>query len=198
MLSRRTLLLAAMVALSACQNAPIRPAPPPVGFTSFGPIVVNAAKIDFIDASRPAGGGVHAEQRAATPPVEAMRRWTSERLQPVGRAGVVRVTVRDASIIETPLQKTTSGLRGYFTNDQALRYEGRLEVEVSGEAPTADGGSFRGSTKATATHSSTVAENASLQDREATISALSRSLAEEINARLDAGIRKNLATMVTR
>ncbi|HYG91656.1 MAG TPA: hypothetical protein VD978_36020 [Azospirillum sp.] len=197
--SRRSLLLAAAAAaaLSACQSTPIRPASRPIDFTSFGPIVMNSAAIDFVDATRPAGGVVHVEQRASTPPIEAMRRWTAERLQPAGRTGAVRVTVRDASIIEVPLP-TTGGIKGYFTNDQAQRYEGRMEVEVTGEAPVAGGGSFHGTTKAIATHTSTVPENATLYDREATISEISRRLAEEINARLDAGIRKDLTPMVVR
>ena len=197
--SRRSLLLvaAAAAALAACQSAPVRQAPRPVDFSSFSPIVMNAAAVDFADASRPTGGLVHVEQRASTPPVEAMRRWTAERLQPAGRAGTVRVTVRDASIVEVPLP-TTSGVKGYFTNDQAQRYDGRLEVEVAGEAPLAGGGSFRGTTKAVATYTVTVPENISLADREATISEVSRRLAEEINARLDAGIRKDLAPMVAR
>jgi len=198
--SRRSLLLAAVAAatLAACQSTPARPPARTVDFSSFGPIVLNAAKIDFVDASRPAGGVTHVAQRASTPPAEAMRRWTAERLQAAGRAGSVRVTVRDASIIEVPLKKTTSGVTGYFTNDQAHRYEGRLEVEVAGEAPVSGGGTFRGTTKAVATYMASVAENATLYDREATISEVSRRLAEEINARLDAGIRKDLTTMVVR
>lgn len=197
--SRRFLLLAAVAAtaLAACQSAPIRPAPRSIDFSSFGPIVVNAAKIDFVDATRPTGGLVHVEQRAATPPVEAMRRWTAERLQAAGRAGTVRVTVRDASIVEVTLP-TTGGVKGYFTNDQAQRYEGRMEVEVTGDGPVSGGGSFRGTTKAIATHTTSVPENVTLADREATISDVSRRLAEEINARLDAGIRKDLTPMVVR
>lgn len=196
--SRRSLVLAAAAcaALAACQSAPVRPAARAVDFSAFGPIVLNAAKIDVVDASRPAGGAVHVAQRATTPPAEAMRRWAAERLQAAGRTGSVRVTVRDASIVEVPLQ-TTGGVKGYFTNEQSHRYDGRLEVEITGEAPVS-GGSFRGTTKAAATASATVAENATLNDRNATISEVSRRLAEEINARLDAGIRKDLTPMVLR
>ncbi|WP_431861611.1 hypothetical protein [Azospirillum sp.] len=200
MSSRRFLLLAAVasVTLAACQSAaPVRPAPRPVDFSAFGPIVLNAATIDFVDATRPAAG-VHVEPRAVTPPLEALRQWTAQRLQPAGRAGSVRVTVRDASIVEVPLAKTKSGVTGYFTNEQSHRYDGRMEVEIIGEAPVSGGGSFRGTTKAAATYSATVAENATLHDRDATISEVSRRLAEEINARLDAGIRKDLTAMVVR
>lgn len=198
--SRRFLLLAAAASLTlaACQSAaPVHTAPRPIGFTAFGPIVLNAAKIDIIDATRPASGAVHVEPRAATPPLEAVRIWTAERLQAAGRAGTVRVTVRDASIVEVPLQ-TTGGVKGLFTNDQSHRYDGRLEVEITGEAPVAGGGSFRGATKASATYSATVAENATLAERDAVIAEVSRRLAEDINARLDAGIRKDLTAMVLR
>ncbi|HYH18427.1 MAG TPA: hypothetical protein VD995_07385 [Azospirillum sp.] len=199
--TRRSFLLTAAaavsLALAACQSTPPRVSTQPIGFTQFGPIVLNAAAIDVVDNHRPSGGGKHIEQTAPTPPAEAVRRWAAERLQAGGRQGAVRVTVRDASIIETQLP-TTQGVKGYFTNDQAQRYDGRLDVEIAGEAPIAGGGSFRGVTKATVTASATVAENVSLADREATLQELTRRMADQLNARLDAGIRKDLAPMVVR
>ncbi|WP_448206064.1 hypothetical protein [Azospirillum sp. sgz302134] len=194
--SRRFVLAAgfAALALSACQSTPPRPAPRPIDFSNFGPIVLNAGSIDVVDAHRPSGG-THVEQRAAVPPAEAVRRWASERLQAGGGPGRVRVTIRDASIIETQLAKT-GGVKGYFTNDQAQRYDGRIEVEVSGEVPGET--SFRGMTKATVTHSTTVPENISLADREATFQEITRRMMDDLNARLDAGIRKDLGAMVRR
>jgi len=196
--TRRSLLLTATaaLALAACQSTPPRVSTQPIGFTQFGPIVLNAAAIDVVDSHRP-GGGKHVEQSSPTPPAEAVRRWAAERLQAGGRQGAVRVTIRDASIIETQLA-TTQGVKGYFTNDQAQRYDGRIDVEITGEAPIAGGGSFRGVTKATVTGSATVAENVSLADREATLQDLTRRMADQLNARLDAGIRKDLAPMVVR
>ncbi|HEY0834723.1 MAG TPA: LPS assembly lipoprotein LptE [Azospirillum sp.] len=200
--TRRSFLLTATaavsLALAACQSTPPRVSTQPIGFTQFGPIVLNAAAIDVVDNHRPmGGGGKHVEQSAPTPPAEAVRRWTAERLQTNGRPGRVRVTIRDAAIIETQLPKT-GGVQGYFTNDQAQRYDGRLEVEVSGESSSPDGSSFRGVTKSTVTASATVAENVSLADREATLQELTRRMADQLNARLDAGIRKDLAPMVVR
>ncbi|MBP2314615.1 hypothetical protein [Azospirillum soli] len=198
--SRRFVLAASLaaLALSACQSTPPRPAPRPIDFSNFGPIVLNAASIDVVDASRPMGGN-HVEQRSSVPPAEAVRRWANERLQASGGPGRVRVTIRDASIVETQLPKT-GGVQGYFTNDQAQRYDGRIDVEVTGDVPAGGPGtaSFHGTTKATVTHSRTVPENISLADREATFLDITRRMVEDLNARLDAGIRKDLAPMVRR
>ncbi len=195
--SRRFVLAAgiAALALSACQSAPPpRPAPRPIDFSNFGPITLNAGSIDVVDAYRP-GAGVHVEGRSAVPPAQAVRLWASERLQAAGGPGRVRVTIRDAGIVETQLQKT-GGVKGYFTNDQAQRYDGRIEVEVSGEVPGET--SFRGSTRAAVTYSTTVPENISLADREATFLEITRRMMDDLNGRLDAGIRKDLAPMVRR
>lgn len=198
MLSRRFALAAGMATLllAACQSAPPRPAPRPIDFSNFGPILLNAGTIDVVDAYRPVGGK-HVENRSAVPPAEAVRRWAAERLQAAGGTGRVRVTIRDASIVEVPLP-TKKGITGYFTNDQAQRYDGRIEVEITGEVPDTGNGGFRGVTRSTVTHSTTVAENISLADREATFLDITRRMMEDLNARLDAGIRKDLAPMVRR
>jgi len=198
MLSRRFTLAAGMATLllAACQSAPPRPAPRPVDFSNFGPIVLNAGTIDVVDAYRPTGAK-HVENRSAVPPAEAVRRWAAERLQAAGGMGRVRVTIRDASIVEVALP-TKKGITGYFTNDQAQRYDGRIEVEIAGEVPDTGNGGFRGVTRSTVTHSTTVAENISLADREATFLEMTRRMMDDLNARLDAGIRKDLAPMVRR
>ncbi|MCG5239020.1 hypothetical protein MCW82_04405 [Azospirillum doebereinerae] len=197
---RRLVLAAglAVFALSACQSTPPRPAPRPIDFSNFGPIVLNAGSVDVVNAYRPLGG-THVEDRSAVPPAEAVRRWASERLQASGGSGRVRVTIKDASIVEVPLPKT-QGVKGYFTTDQAQRYDGRIEVEVTGDVPDAGVGTaaFRGMTKATVTYSTTVPENIALGEREATFLDITRRMVEDLNARLDAGIRKDLAPMVRR
>lgn len=197
---RRLVLAAglAVLTLSACQSTPQRPAPRPIDFSNFGPIQLSGGGVDVVNAYRPVGTN-HVEDRSAVPPAEAVRRWASERLQAAGGPGRVRVTIKDASIVEVPLPRT-QGVKGYFTTDQAQRYDGRLEVEVAGEIPDTGVGStaFRGMTKAVVTYSTTVAENVSLADREATFLDITRRMVEDLNGRLDAGIRKDLAPMVRR
>lgn len=188
------LAVAAALVLTACQSTPPRPPARPVGFAAFAPIVMNAATIDVVDARR-AGGATAVDGRIPVPPAEAVRRWAAERLQAGGRQGRVRVVIKDATITEVQLPRT-GGVQGYFTNQQAQRYDGRIEVEVTGEVPGDT--AFRGFTRATVTNAVTVPEYITLADREATLQDLTRTMAEDLNARLDAGIRKDLATMVIR
>lgn len=185
---------AAALVLTACQSAPPRPPVRPVGFAAFAPIVLNVAAVDVVD-SRRAGGGASVDDRIPVPPAEAVRRWAAERLQAGGRQGRVRVIIKDATVTETQLPRT-GGMQGFFTNQQAQRYDGRIEVEVTGEVPGDT--SFRGFTRATVTNSTTVPENITLADREAALQELTRAMAEDLNARLDAGIRKDLAGIVMR
>lgn len=192
----RPVLLAALAALflSACQSTPPRPPARPVSFAAFAPIVLNAAAIDVVDARR-AGGASAMDGRIPVPPAEAVRRWAAERLQAGGRQGRVRVVIKDATITETQLPRT-GGVQGFFTNQQAQRYDGRIEVEVTGEVPGET--AFRGFTRAAVTQSTTVPENITLADRESALQEMTRRMAEDLNARLDAGIRKDLAAMVIR
>lgn len=192
--ARGFLCVAAVLAITACQTqAPTRPIQTkPVDFSAFSPIVMAAGSVDVVDNRR---GASPVDSRLAVTPADAVRRWAADRLVAAGGPGRVRVVIHDASILETQLDKT-GGVRGFFTNDQAQRYDGRIDVEVVGERPGET--SFRGLTRATVTQSTTVDEKASLAGREATLNDLTRRLIDDLNARLDAGIRKDLAPMVRR
>lgn len=192
--TRRSVLLCAAAAalMSACQSTQPPVSARPVDFSAFAPITLKVATIDVVDAFRTPAG------QAASPvsPADAVHMWAQQRLRAAGTAGQARVTVKDASLIAVPLEKATSGVKGYFTNDQTMRYDGRIDVEITAELPGAT--SHRGATKATVTRSTTVAENISLANREATLQELVARMMDDLNARLDAGIRKDLAPMVAR
>lgn len=198
MIRRPSAALALLLLAAACTtSAP--PAPPArsVDFSTFGPIVLDVAAVGVVDARRPAPAGtVRVDDQLPLPPVEAVRLWAQQRLQTAGTAGRVQVTIREASITEVELPRT-GGVRGYFTTDQAQRYDGRIEVEVSGERTTGPT-TVRGTAKASVTASSTVPEHISLADRERTLQDLTARMADELNARLDAGIRRDLAALVRR
>jgi hypothetical protein len=67
---------------------------------------------------------------------------------------------------------------------------------VTADKPSADG--LRATTSASATRFVTLPENTSLAGRETAIQNLAARLVEDLNARLDAGIRRDLAKVVTR
>jgi hypothetical protein len=102
------------------------------------------------------------------------------------------VVVSNASIIETPL-KVTSGVRGWFTTDQAARYDATIEVEVQIRDA---GGVQRAFTRAKAERSRSVPENASIIDRERVLFDLVEATTTDINTELDRGIRQFMARYV--
>lgn len=190
----RALVLGAVAAaaLSACSTSQPPVSARPVDFSNHAPIMLSVASVDVVDASRvPAG-----QASAPVPPSQAVQMWAQQRLRAAGTNGSARVTIRDASLIAVPLEKATSGVRGYFTNDQTMRYDGRIEVEISAEVSGA--ATHRGSTKAFVTRSVTTAENITPANRDATLQELVSRMMDELNARLDGGIRKDLSFAVLR
>lgn len=193
-LRRRFLAAAAAVGLlSACQTAPPAPKVDAANFAAFAPIMLDVARVDVVDNARRPAGSVDAS--IAVPPAEGARRWAQARLQAAGRDGFVRLTIREAAIVESQLPKT-GGVKGMLTNEQTTRYDARIAVEITAEKPSANG--LRASTQANASRFITLPENTSLAGREAALQNLSNRLLEDLNARLDAGVRRDLGRLVTR
>lgn len=183
----------ALLGLASCRSAPLPPPAAPIDYSAFPPIQLNVASITVNDAHKPAPGSI--DGQLPVQPADAARRWAEQRLQAVGSAGKVRVTVTEASVVAEALA-VSGGIQGYFTNEQAVRYNGRLSVEINGEVLGEK--TIRASTRATATATATASEKSSLAEREAVQRDLVKSLADSLNARLDAGIRKDMAPLVVR
>lgn len=71
----------------------------------------------------------YSEQGFSVTPASAVRDWVKNRLRADGTPGVIRVILLDAKMTRTEL-KTKGGLRGWFTDDQKYRYDGRIHVRV--------------------------------------------------------------------
>lgn len=196
--SRRFAIASAILAaLAGCQTASA-PAPvAPADFSAFPAIVLNVAAIDIVDARRGVAGAV--DGTLADPPIEAVRRLVRQRLAAGGRRGRARVAITEASLVEVPL-RTTDGVRGLFTDDQAWRWNGRVAVEISAENVGTEVGeaAIRGQTKAQANATATAPERSSIAEREAVKADVVRSMVERLNAAIDAGVRKDLSKLVSR
>lgn len=191
-----TAALAGALLLSACQP----PEPPPVrlpelSFAQYGPIVFDVARIDMVDRrEQPSGGAARIESQAPVPPADAVRRWAQDRLRAEGTTGTLTVVIKDASITETPLPKT-GGIRGTFTTDQSARFDGRIDVELVAEDR---GRRYQGFTTATATRSTTMPENASLDQRDRILRKLVEDMMQDVNYRLETGALTHLTTVIRR
>jgi hypothetical protein len=184
--------LLAVLALNGCKATPPAPKYPELTYGHYGVIGLDVASIEFVSTYIPPQKPPHVEHLSPASPILAMERWTNDRLRAMGREGVARVVVTNASIIETPL-RVTGGVRGWFTTDQAARYDATIEVEVQIRDA---GGVQRAFTRAKAERSKSVPENASIVDRERVLFDLVEATTTDINTELDRGIRQFMARYV--
>lgn len=125
-------------------------------------------------------------------PSDAVRLWASQRLKAGGSQGRARVVIRDASVREKELPRTT-GIKGWFTKDQSEEYDGRLQVDIIVEG-TVRG--FSGSVSATVTRSTSVREDVSLAERDKTMLAMVKEMAADLDRQMDPAIKSNLFPVV--
>ncbi|HAA93831.1 MAG TPA: hypothetical protein DCS82_12410 [Rhodospirillaceae bacterium] len=188
----RHFLLCICVSLAACETLPETASPEPITFTSLPPISLDVARIEIQRVYRPPLKLPNVEHEMPVTLLDTADRWAKERLRAVGRYGTARVTIDRASVIETKLKKT-GGIRGAFTTDQAERYDATLVIAIE-----AWGGTGKGSAVARTTVKSTrtVAEDASLADRERVWHDMVATVLAEMNTAFEARIRRHLGAYV--
>lgn len=131
--SRRLIL----TGLAAAALAPLLPVPlaaqekkyPEITFVNSPSMAIDVQQVEIARDYKSPGTKPHVEHLFPVTPSDAVTRWVGDRLVPVGRSRLVRVVVKDASVVEVPLEKT-GGIKGWFTTDQAERYDATLEVVV--------------------------------------------------------------------
>ncbi len=190
--ARRAVIPLSFVILAACEAAPLPPPIPEITFSHLAPIEIAAAQIEIVEDYVPPLAAPNVEHKFPTPPAQAVRQWAKDRLRLVGDDGVLRVIIRDASVIETKLEKT-GGVRGAFTVDQSERYDARLAVVVEVRSIRGFQDAFA---SAIAERSRTVAEDISLYDRELVFFEMTKSMMDDLDAELEKNIRQFLARFV--
>jgi hypothetical protein len=71
----------------------------------------------------------YTEQGFTFTPASAVRDWVRTRLRADGTPGTIRVILLDAGMQRQEL-KVRGGIRGWFTDDQKYRYDGRIHLRV--------------------------------------------------------------------
>ena len=174
--------------LAACETRVPGRSFPEISFAHETPLNLDVAQIQVEKAPpapSPAKGTIVHELPVSLSTVA--EQWAHQRLKAVGRSGTATVRIEKATVVEEKLKKT-EGFRGAFTTDQTERYVGNIEMSVSivddrGQAMA------RGS----ATRSRTVAENATLAEREKLWFELVESLGREIDSVMEKEIRQYMA-----
>ena len=190
MLRRPHFLSAVLVLLLAgCAVPPPSPTLPELTFAHLDPIRLDVGKIEIVDEYVPPLKAPNVEHEFPVAPAEAAQRWGRDRIIAAGTSGVARIVIRNAGVIEVPLEKT-AGLTGLITVDQAARYDGTLEMLIEIRS---DRGTQEAFVRAFANRSQSVPEDITLNERQAVFYELTEGLIGDLNAELERNIRQHLA-----
>ena len=182
-ISRRAMLCMAALGMTAaaagCAGGEETPPPRPIAFVS-APISLNVAEIKVVVRPRPITGG-EIEDEFSVSPEQVARLWAAQRLKAVGAAGRAQVMIDDAS--------ARSSLNRDGEETILVGLQMRVIVEnAAGEQ--AAGAGVRVESRGR------VAGRQSVADREAYLDALSRDIADKLDAQLTASARKGLAAYI--
>ncbi len=189
---RAWLLGAAACAVAGCETPPSPRTYPELSFSHLPPIRLDVARIDVVAAYVAPGMAPHVDHLFPRIPRDVVARWGRERLLAVGHLGEAFFTINDASAVSIPLPRTT-GLTGLLTQDQSDRCDLRIAVtlEVYRPLPAASG-----EVRAEVKRSRTMAEDLTLNEREAAWFQMTEQAMRELDSTLAAAIRDKLAPFV--
>lgn len=183
-------MLVAAVVLGGCDTPVPSRSFPDISFSHKAPYNLDVATIEIESQPAPAPAKGTVVQELPVPLTAVAEKWARQRLKAVGQSGVAVVKIDKASVVEESLKKT-GGIRGAFTTDQTERYIGELEMSISiadnrGQA-TARAGSNR---------TRTIAEDATLAEREKLWFDMVETLARGMDAEMDKQIPQHLANFL--
>lgn len=179
----------ALVLLAAC-TTPATVPPPAISFKDKPPIRLDVASVNIVPEYVPPRRDPNIEHVMPLSPQTGVERWVEDRLLTEGSSGTANVVIRRASVVEQALPRT-GGLRGVVETEQSERYTAQLEVEV-----TIEKGAQSGRAETTIVRSTTVPENANLEQREATWTELVNALLKDFDSTIETEMRRNLPRFV--
>lgn len=176
------------LALSACTTPPPARNLDRISYSEKPPIRLDVREIEIQRAYQPPNAAPNVDHLFPVPPAAGAQLWAADRLKAAGPLRRARFIVREAPVIEIPLERS-SGLTGTFTIEQSERYEARLVAEVQ---ILAEDGGIEASVTAEISHHRTVPENVTLNERIQVWHEMTRTLLDEMDRQLDAVIKAEL------
>lgn len=175
--------------LAACATPDPAPRYADITFQGAPKIGLDVGSIEVVNEYREPLSRPHVEHLVPVNPGRTMERWASDRLTASGtqfNRAVLRV--KEASIVEEKL-RTTTGLRGTFTNEQAERYTATAEAVLE---ILDNRGSRIGMAEARVQRSRTVPEDITLNDRERAWYELTETTLRDLDATLTRNVQTHL------
>ncbi len=197
MITAKTALRTAFLALlctkfAACDTPPARQSFPEITFQHRPPINLDVAQIDIVSNYRAAD---HPDDNAADyrqKPEVLAAEWARDRLKAVGERGQATYTVIEARAVRVPLPRA-SGVSAALKTEQSDRFDLTITVKLDAGNPLSN---RSGTVTETVTRSQTVAENMTLNQREAVLFNLLDAAMKDLNARLEASIPQYMGPLI--
>ena len=186
------LLLPSLALLAACDTPPMRQSFATLTFQDRPPIRLDVAQIEIYEAYKAPGVAPHIDHLFPQKPVDVAAAWGRDVLQAVGERGMATYTIVDASATETALPRST-GMTQMFKTEQSDRYDLHIEVKLEIGNPLLR---TTGIATASASRSQTVAEDMTLNQREAVWFQMTESAMRELDGKLEAAIKDKLRVFV--
>ena len=183
--SRCLALLLLAGVLGACDAPPSREPFPKLTYEHLRPYWLTVSRIDIVDAYRPPMTPPNVEQNFPTLPSATAAQWARDRLIAAGGTSRAVYTVLRGDAVETHLPRDSGGLFSEFENPQTERYDLTIAVRLQVIDPS---GQVVASVDAKATRSTSVAEDATLNDRERVWFTLIEQTMRDLNASLEKSI----------
>jgi hypothetical protein len=193
MMTRRAiLLLPALAVLGACDTPPMRQSFATLTFEDRPQIRLDVAHVEIVDAYNAPGVAPYVDHLFPQKPEDVAEAWGRDVLRAAGERGMATYTIIDATATQTALPRST-GLSQMFRAEQSDRYDLHIEVKLEVGNPLL---ASTGYVSAIANRSQTVAEDMTLNEREAVWFQMTESAMRELDQKLEAAIKDTLKPFV--
>lgn len=175
--------LAVLLALSlaGCEVPSPEQKLPQLTYSHLAPYRLNVGRVEISSEYQSPMRDPNVEHIMPVSPEAAIKRWAQDRLQPVGTSGAVRLIIRDARVVEVPLQ-VDRGIGGLFKSEQTQRYDANIELVLQ----TLDERNMpRNEIVARTQRSRTVTEGITLNERDRIWFDMVDDMMKDLNAQLD-------------
>ncbi len=157
-------------------------------FTHLAPLSLDVQRVEVVREYVPPGAKPNVDHLFPVPPADAVARWAGDRLKPAGRFRLGRVVIKDASVVEVPLQRP-GGIKSWFTTEQAERYDAMVEVVVEIRSDAGRDAFAAARVK----RSQTIEEGASPNQRRELWYSMTERMMAELDKELERSMRQYLA-----
>lgn len=176
----------AVVLAAACNTPDPVQVLPQLTFSHLPPLALDVAEVEVLSSYVSPLKAPNVEHQLSTPPEKAVQRWAADRLKAVGSSGRARLTIANASVVETPLE-TSKGFSSHFTKEQSRRYD--MSVDATLEI-VSDDGRIEGFSSTRVNRSRTMREDATLNERDRIWFDMTEALMKDFDAQMEQSVRQ--------